>query len=136
VKRVYSAGGVVFKFEGEELKILLILTQNGKVWGFPKGIIEKDEDPKETALREIKEETGVSGKIIDEVGETSYCFVMDNEKNFKKVKYFLIEYTGGELNPEWEVDAVEWFTPHEALQKLTYENDREILKKSVMKISE
>lgn len=135
MKKAYSAGGVVYKFEGDNLKVLLISTKNGKVWAFPKGLVEKNENPKDTALREIKEETGVDGKIIDEVGEVSYWFVLKGDKYFKKVKYFLLEYTGGSLNPDWEVDKAEWFTPDEAMQKLTYKSDREILKKALEKIS-
>lgn len=135
MKKAFSAGGVVYKFDGEILKILLIATKNGKVWSLPKGLVEKNEDIKKTALREIKEETGVDGKIIDEVGEISYWFVIKNEKYFKRVKYFLVEYISGDINPDWEVDIAKWFTSKEALQKLTYKSDREILKKALQKIN-
>jgi len=83
MKRVFSAGGVVYKFNKGQLNILLIATQKGKIWALPKGIVEKGEDPKDAALREIKEETGVSGKIIDEVGETSYWFSIEGENTLK-----------------------------------------------------
>ncbi|MCX7988856.1 MAG: NUDIX hydrolase [Thermodesulfovibrio sp.] len=136
MKRAFSAGGVVYKFEEGKLKILLIATKSGKVWSLPKGIIEKEESPKEAALREIKEETGVDGEIIDEVGEVSYWFIYENEKYFKKVKYFLVKYKGGEINPDWEVDTAQWFSPQESLEKLTYKSDREILKKALEKINE
>lgn len=135
MKKAFSAGGVVYKFDGENLKILLIAINNGKVWSFPKGIVEKDEEPKETALREIKEETGVDGKIVDEVGVISYWFVLKNEKYFKEVKYFLVEYISGDINTDWEVDTAQWFAPEEALKKLTYKSDREILKKALEKIN-
>lgn len=135
MKRAFSAGGVVYKFEGKDLKILLISTKKGKVWALPKGLVEKEESPKEAAMREIKEETGVDGKVIDEIGEVSYWFAIENEKYFKRVKYFLVEYTGGQINPDWEVDTAEWFSPEEAFKKLTYKSDREILKKALEKIS-
>jgi len=136
MKRVYSAGGVVYKFENNGLKILLISTKDRKVWALPKGLIEKGEEPKETALREIKEETGIEGKIIDEIGETSYWFVLNGEKYFKTVKYFLVEYTNGQIFPQWEIDYAEWFSPEEAIKKITYSSDKEILKKALEKIYE
>lgn len=136
MKRVFSAGGVVYKFENGKLKILLISTKEGKIWALPKGLIEKGERPEKTALREIKEETGISGKIVDEIGETSYWFVMEGEKYFKTVKYFLVQYTEGEITPQWEINSAEWFDPEEAMDKITFKTDREILKKALQKIYE
>lgn len=136
MKRVFSAGGVVYKFENGKLKILLISTKEGKIWALPKGLIEKGERPEQTALREIKEETGISGKIVDEIGETSYWFVMEGEKYFKTVKYFLVQYTEGEITPQWEINSAEWFDPEEAMDKITFKTDREILKKALQKIYE
>lgn len=135
MKKAFSAGGVVYKFEEGDLKILLIVTKNGKVWSLPKGIVEKDESSEEAAIREIKEETGVDGEIIDELGEVSYWFIHKNEKYFKRVKYFLVKYTGGDINPDEEVDTAQWLSPKESLEKLTYKSDREILKKALEKIN-
>lgn len=135
MKEVFSAGGVVYKYEEGTLKILSIITKKGKVWSFPKGIIEKNESPEEAAIREIKEETGVDGEIIDEVGEVSYWFIHENEKYFKRVKYFLVRYTGGDINPNDEVETAQWLSPSLSLEILTYENDKEILKKALEKIN-
>jgi 8-oxo-dGTP diphosphatase len=134
MKRAFSSGGVVYKIDNGKINILLIATKGQNVWSLPKGTIEKGEDPKETALREIKEETGVEGKIIDELGDVSYWFMMNGEKYFKTVKYFLVEYTKGEIKTDWEVDTAKWLNPQEALKKLTYKADREILKKALDKI--
>ncbi|MCS7164557.1 MAG: NUDIX hydrolase [Thermodesulfovibrio sp.] len=135
MKRVFSAGGIVYKKENGIIKVLLISTKDEKVWGLPKGIIEKGETAEETALREMKEETGVDVRIVDELGEVSYWFVMEGEKYFKTVKYFLAEYTGGQINPDWEISSAEWFDIEEALQKLTYKTDKDILKKAMEKIN-
>ncbi|MEJ5227344.1 NUDIX hydrolase [Thermodesulfovibrio sp.] len=134
MKRAFSAGGVVYKFENEKLKVLLISVKNNKVWALPKGLVEKDEKPEQTALREIKEETGVDGKIKDTIGEVSYWFYLNDEKYFKTVKYYLVEYISGNINPDDEVDSAKWFSPQEALERLTYGSDKEILKKALEKI--
>ncbi len=135
MKKHYSAGGVVYKLENGQIKILLIAIKNKTVWTFPKGHVEKGEKEQETALREIREETGIEGKILDELGEVSYWFFFEGEKCFKIVKYFLVEYTGGELIPQWEIDSAEWFSVDEALKMLTYKSDSEILKKAIERIN-
>lgn len=135
MKKLFSSGGVVYRFEQGTPKILLIATRNGKVWSLPKGLVEKNENPEQTALREIKEETGVEGRIIEELGEVSYWFFIDREKYFKTVRYFLVEYVRGEIAPDWEVYTAQWFTAQDALNKLTYKSDREILKKALERIN-
>ncbi len=134
MKKAFSAGGVVYKKEGKDLKILLISTKEGKIWALPKGLVEKNETPQQAALREIKEETGIDGKIINELGEVSYWFHLEGEKYFKTVKYYLVEYMNGKITPQWEIDDAEWFRPEEALSKLTYESDKKILEKALEKI--
>lgn len=134
MKRLFSAGGIVYRIEKGQPEVLLIATKKGTVWALPKGIVEKGEDPERAALREIKEETGVSGKIVDTAGEVSYWFSMEGEKFFKTVKYFIVEYTQGEINPSWEIDRAQWFNAEEALKKITYKTDREILKRAMEKI--
>ncbi len=134
MKRLFSAGGVVYKFEGDKLKILLIATKNKKVWSFPKGHIEKGEKPTDTALREIKEETGIEGKITDDLGEVSYWFEEKGEKILKTVKYFLVEYVAGQINPNWEIDDTNWFSVDESFERITYKTDRDVLKKALEKL--
>ncbi|MCS7203826.1 MAG: NUDIX hydrolase [Thermodesulfovibrio sp.] len=134
MKRVFSAGGVVYKCEKDQLKILIIATKDKTVWSFPKGLIEEGEDEKEAALREIKEETGIEGRVVEKLGEVSYWFVMEGQKYYKTVKYFLVEYVGGEVEPSWEIDDVKWFSAEEVMERLSYRSDKEIFKKAIEKI--
>lgn len=136
MKRAFSAGGVVFKVEKNSIFVLLISTRGGHVWALPKGLIEKGESPEKAAIREIEEETGIKGRIVDELGEVSYWFRLKDEKYFKTVKYYLVQYSEGSINPDFEVDSAEWFEIDEALKRLTYKSDREILEKAMEKLSE
>lgn len=131
MKRLFSAGGVVFRKRGDKTEVLLISTKGGEVWALPKGLIEKGETPQEAALREIEEETAVKGRIIGELGEVSYWFNHEGKRYFKTVKYFLVEFVEGEAKPNFEVSATEWFSLAQAINRLTYKSDKEILRKAI-----
>src|SRR4030043_57146 len=69
-----SAGGVIFKKNDNSFQIILISVRNGQAWCLPKGIVDKGETTEEAALREVSEETGLTGRIIDELGDINYWY--------------------------------------------------------------
>lgn len=75
VRTQNSAGGVVFRRSGPGFDVALVSVKGGKVWTLPKGLINKGESPRETALREVAEETGLKGEIMDDLGEITYWYV-------------------------------------------------------------
>lgn len=123
MKQEKSCGCVII----DKNKVLLIKHKKGH-WGFPKGHIEKGETLKETAIREVKEETNIDVEIIKEKQyEMEYS---PEEGIMKKVIFFIAKPTSKEAKPqETEVQKVEWVTIEEAIEKLTFDNAREILKK-------
>ena len=134
-----SAGGVVFKHLNSALRICLIARQNKgrKVWCLPKGHIEPNESLEETALREVQEETGLSGSILSPLGFITYHFFdsPNNKKIFKKVHFFLIRHRSGNTkNHDDEVEEVRWFPLEKALEIIEYAGEKDILKKGVRKI--
>ncbi len=126
MKREFSAGGVLFK--GNE--VLLILNPSG-VWTFPKGNIEPGETPQQTAVMEVEEETGISGRVVKRIGDITYWYQMGGEKILKKVTYFLMEYEKGEVSPSWEVKDAGFFNRDEVPDLLKYRGDKEIFKKAL-----
>ena len=106
-------------------KVLLVQHNKGH-WGFPKGHVEKNENEKETAIREVKEETNVDAKIIDDKRYTME-YVTDKGRD-KEVVYFIANPITNEIKPqEEEIKSVKWVSFSDALKILTYRNTQEFL---------
>lgn len=112
-------------------EVLLISTRAGRRWGLPKGRLEAGETPEMAALREIQEETGIIGRITAPLLTVQYTFWGGPSKRIKKrVDYYLLDYeSGSEANfdPE-EVSAAVWMPWDEALARLTFENDKNVIR--------
>jgi 8-oxo-dGTP pyrophosphatase MutT (NUDIX family) len=133
IKRQVSSGGVIFRKNNTFTEIALIAVKGGKVWCLPKGAIDKGESPERTAVREVEEETGLKGKIIEKLGEITYWYYLKEEevRCRKTVYFFLIEYESGDISEhDWEVDKAAWFPIDKAVEKADYENEREIIKRA------
>lgn len=133
--RPVSAGGVIVRVHEGRLQACLIARRSGArvVWGLPKGHIESNETAEAAAIREIREETGLSGELISPLGSIAYQFTVKEEQTHyaKTVHFFLLRYVGGELQPQnTEVDDAAWVDFHEALTRISYENERKILLKA------
>lgn len=112
------------------MSVALVTVKAGAVWTLPKGLIEKGEKPEETAVREVREETGLEARIVDFLGSVSYWYFMRNEntKYRKTVYYYLMEFQGGSSEDhDREVNEVAWFSVGDALKLLTYRGDIEIM---------
>lgn len=129
MKREFSAGGIVFNSKGQ---VLVTQHSQNKHWSFPKGLIDPGQTTEGAALREVREEGGVEAKILDKVGYNKYVYTLNEEKIFKVVTYFLMEYLSGDpKDHDWEVSDIGWFTPDEALKKLSFSQDQDLLKKAL-----
>jgi 8-oxo-dGTP pyrophosphatase MutT (NUDIX family) len=132
-----SAGGVVFRKEnGTIFYLLLHYPSSSKAkkdyWGFPKGHIEKGETLEETVKREIKEETGLEDiEFIDGFKETiKYFFNFQGKKTLKFVTLFLLETQEQEVKISSEHIGYQWLPYEKALEFLSFEKDKDILKKA------
>lgn len=132
VKRAQSAGGVVFRRDGDQPRVLLLKHTSGK-WMLPKGTIEAGETPEAVALREVREETGISKvRVVADLGEERYYFFWRSEGTYydKTVRYFLLEFLGGEeASPQAEEGfvACEWVPLDEAIDRIKYKETREVV---------
>ena len=130
VVREYSAGGLVFDEQGRVAVIARHSRSGHLEWCLPKGHIEKGETPKETAVREVHEETGILGEVIDSIATIDYWFTGTSQRVHKLVHHFALRKIGGELtvegDPDHEAEDAIWVRFEDLDDVLSYPNERKI----------
>lgn len=123
-----SCGGVVIH-KGKILLLYKSYRQRYKGWVLPKGTVEKNEDYKITALREVKEEAGVDANVIKYIGKSQYSFMVANNPVVKDVHWYLMKSYSYYSKPQKEEFFVDsgYYKYHEAIHLLKFSNEREIL---------
>lgn len=106
--------------------------RNGaRVLGLPKGHPDGDETEVEAALREVREETGVTAEPVARLGEIRYTYERKGRQIDKRVVFFLFEYRSGELSGDHEIEQVQWMPLDEARHALTYSGEREMVARAL-----
>ncbi|WP_406639824.1 NUDIX hydrolase [Amycolatopsis sp. WGS_07] len=125
-----SAGGLVVDPLRERAVLIGRLDRHGRLlWSLPKGHIEDGETVEQTAVREVKEETGISARVLHPLGTIDYWFVAQQRRVHKTVHHFLLEATGGELSDEdVEVTEVAWVPLAELETTLAYADERKLVR--------
>ena len=126
-----SCGGVVI-YKGKVL--LLYKNQNGKYmgWVMPKGTLESKESHKQAALREVKEETGVTARVIKYIGKTQYSFQSVEDLINKTVHWYLMTTDSFYCKPQVEeyFSDVGFYKQHEAYHLLKFHDEKQIMKRA------
>jgi 8-oxo-dGTP pyrophosphatase MutT (NUDIX family) len=141
MRREFSAGGVVVRRVRGEWRLAAIRPGGKeKVWALPKGLVGRGESPADTALREVAEETGIEGRLVEKLGDVRYVYTWDGERIFKVVSFFLLRYRRGRLGdlPEHtahEVDEVRWLPLEDAPRLLAYRGEREMAERALARLA-
>ena len=130
VVREYSAGGLVFDDHGR-VAIIARHSRSGHLeWCLPKGHIEKGETPQQTAVREVHEETGILGGVVESIATIDYWFTGTNQRVHKLVHHFALRRISGELtvegDPDHEAEDAIWVDFDDLDDVLSYPNERKI----------
>jgi 8-oxo-dGTP diphosphatase len=136
--REVSAGGVIYREQDGKVSIALIHVRNR--WGLPKGHVERGERIQQTAVREVREETGLLGTIQRKLGTISYTYRAKKKTEAlrisKRVTFFLLRYLEGEVHGhDYEVDEARWFPIEEGLGKLTFATEKKMVRRALHALS-
>ncbi|HYF39473.1 MAG TPA: NUDIX hydrolase [Gemmatimonadales bacterium] len=128
-----SAGGIVFRRPPGEAAKYLLIRDSYNNWGFPKGHLEGDESPAEAAIRETAEETGLEQLVLHgPIRVIDWHFRFRGRHIHKYCHFFLFESPRGEVCPQVDegITACQWRPLNEALEILSYDNARGVLKRA------
>lgn len=126
-----SCGGVVIH-KGKILLLYKNYKHRYEGWVLPKGTVEEDEEYKQTALREVREEAGVNAQIIKYIGKSQYSFMVSHEQVQKDVNWYLMKANNYYSKPQKEEYFVDsgYYKYHEAVHLLKFANEKHILEKA------
>jgi len=131
-----SAGGIVIRFADGAPHLVVgkrKRERDGVTWTLPKGTPDPHETTEETALREVREETGLEVEIVRTFDSIEYWFVQGRTRIHKTVHYFLMVPTGGDLaRHDHEFDEVRWIAFDEAPTLLTFETERALVARAAV----
>jgi 8-oxo-dGTP pyrophosphatase MutT (NUDIX family) len=141
VLREFSAGGVLVRVVRGQPMVAAI-RPGGKpegLWALPKGQIDAGESAAETAVREVREETGVSGRLVEKLGDVRYVYARGGERIFKVVSFFLLRAGRGrigEIEEEMRIEVAEarWLPLEEAPRLLAYGGERQMAAKALERL--
>jgi 8-oxo-dGTP pyrophosphatase MutT (NUDIX family) len=134
-KEQVSAGGVVFRRRGSKVEVVLISVGAAERWQLPKGLIDRDESPEQTALREVREETGLVCEIVAPLETVEYWYFSKGGKSrvrfHKHVHFFLMRYGSGDVGDhDAEVNEARWVKIEEATKMLAFKSERKVLEQA------
>ena len=135
-----SAGGVVYRLDGGGgVEVAICGRAYPEIWGLPKGTPDDGETELQTALREVREETGL--EVVEEgyVGNVKYAFVRarDGARCRKTVHFYLMRPVGGDVSlHDHEFDFVRWMSAEDACRNLTHDNEVAIVQQSLSMVGE
>ena len=136
-----SAGGVVFRRDADRAEVVIVAVGPNNRWQLPKGLVDRNEKPEVTAVREAREEGGVASEIVSHIETIEYWYVgLENGirvRFHKRVHFYLMRYQSGETKDhDWEVNEARWVPIEDASAQLEFDNEKRVMERAVELIRE
>jgi mutator protein MutT len=130
-----SAGGVAFRWRDSVPEIGIVSVKPKLRWQLPKGIVDPGETPEITAVREVREEAGIETKLLDLIETIEYWYRSTKYgkpvRFHKFVHFYLLEYVSGDVsNHDREVEEARWVSFEEAIERLAFKSERDVVEKA------
>ena len=143
MEREFSAGGVLVKVIRGRPMVAAIRPRGKRegVWALPKGNLDPGEKPDQTALREVREETGVEGRLVEKLGDVKYTYTRPGGvRVFKIVSFYLLRAGRGRIGEieepiRVEVAEARWLPLDEAPRLLAYGGERQMAAKALARFA-
>jgi 8-oxo-dGTP pyrophosphatase MutT (NUDIX family) len=136
-EREFSAGGVIVR--GDEVAVVVprkSSPEGKKVLALPKGHPDPGETMKDAAAREVREEAGVEGDLVEKLGDVRYWYQRKGRRVFKVVSFYLFEYGSGDVaDHDDEIEEVRWMPLEEAAKALSYPGERQMVERALSRLS-
>jgi 8-oxo-dGTP pyrophosphatase MutT (NUDIX family) len=138
IEREFSAGGLVVRRMRGRPYVAAVRVKGGEVLALPKGHVEDGESGAQTAAREVREETGVEGDVVEKLDDIRYWYTRAGVRVLKVVSFFLLSYRSGKVGDyqREEVDGAEWIPLEEAPDRLAYRGEREMARVAMSKLAD
>jgi 8-oxo-dGTP pyrophosphatase MutT (NUDIX family) len=135
IREQVSAGGVVFRGEKGSVEVVIVAVGGQNRWQLPKGLVDAGENPEIAAVREAREEGGVSSEVVQLIETIEYWYAgLDNGirvRFHKRVHFYLLRYISGDTKEhDWEVNEARWVPIDDATSQLAFDNERRVMQQA------
>ena len=136
-----SAGGVVYRMSGDHVETVIVAVGPNSRWQLPKGLVDKNEKPEVTAVREAREEGGVNSEVVAHIDTIEYWYAgLENGirvRFHKRVHFYLLRYLSGETKDhDWEVNEARWVPIDDAAAQLAFDNEKRVMQRAAELVRE